>query len=286
LWINHRFGYYDPETGTNNLWLAICYNEDCLRTHERRLALYNMLFDDCYNPKADILRPGKAPSLVPDHIESPGHCYPLDYIAANFPDDPPCEYLRSRGFDPAWLGQTFKISVCSEPNPKFWQLAGRIIIPIYMDGKLRGWQARYVGEPPDKQTPKYFSMPGMKKTQLLYNYDIARKFPFGVLVEGPTDVWRVGPEAVALFGKHISVMQKQLIAETWGNRAVVVLLDGDAVDEARRIYAELEGLVRHRVLVELPDGTDPGSLAHEELEQLILMAALQQGVDLCGLTPV
>jgi hypothetical protein len=60
----------------------------------------------------------------------------------------------------------------------------------------------------------------------------------------------------------------------------VVLLDGDAQADARRIHDALGGLVRDRVLVELPGDKDPGDFAAEDLWNLIYEAARRQGVTL------
>jgi hypothetical protein len=68
-----------------------------------------------------------------------------------------------------------------------------------------------------------------------------------------------------------------------GATAVVVLLDADAPEEARRAFDVLAGRVRQRVLVRLADGTDPGGLDHAELWRRIDEAARGQGVDLLAL---
>ncbi len=62
---------------------------------------------------------------------------------------------------------------------------------------------------------QYYTMPGFKKTQHLYNYDQAKQFPFVSICEGVSDVWRFGSEAVALFGKNASSTQLDLIARHW-----------------------------------------------------------------------
>ena len=62
----------------------------------------------------------------------------------------------------------------------------------------------------------------------------------------------------------------------------MVLLDGDARADARRIRDDLGGLVRDRVLVELPGDKDPGDFAAEDLWRLIGEAARRQGVTLLG----
>jgi hypothetical protein len=83
----------------------------------------------------------------------------------------------------------------------------------------------------------------------------------------------------------MSTVQEQLVGATWGAGAAVVLLDGDAADEARRLYDRLGGRVRHRVLVGLPDGEDPGDLDRDGLWRLIDESARREGVDLLALGP-
>jgi hypothetical protein len=190
------------------------------------------------------------------------------------------EYLRGRGYDPIWLGRNLRVGFCPHAYPEFPMAEGRIIISVYHGGAYAGWQARYVGEPPDKRVPKYYTLPGMKVSQLLYNYDAARQFPFGVVTEGPTDVWSFGPEAVALFGNKVSPAQAGPIASAWGQGTVIILLDGDARGPARAAHDALAGRVRQTVVVELPADRDPGDLPRQELRQLVFAAALRQGADL------
>lgn len=283
LWINHRWGFYDARNDSRNLWLAICYNEDCLNVERRPQLLFNQVFNDVGDGQDVILPGSKSLSQAEWNFRWPGKLTDLEVLARNLPDSSALTYLRSRGFDPVQLSQWLKVQYCMEADPDFLYTAGRIIIPVIMNGKYRGWQARVAGEPRYNE-PKYYSMLGMKKTQLLYNFDAARKCPFVIVCEGPTDVWRVGPASVALFGKTLSATQKTLLAANWGQGAVIVLLDGDAGKEARAIYDSLAGLVSHRVLVQLPDGADPGSLTTEEIAQLIAKAAKEQDVDLEALT--
>lgn len=123
----------------------------------------------------------------------------------------------------------------------------------------------------------------MPRNQLLYNYDLAIQQPFVVLVEGPTDVWRAGPASVAPFGKSLSNFQRHLLTEGWGRGAVTIMLDGDAQEDAQRIYSELSRCVARCVLAKLPEGTDPGGLEHGEIWTIIARAAREQGVDLAAL---
>ena len=81
----------------------------------------------------------------------------------------------------------------------------------------------------------------MQKSRLLYGLPQAVKAKGPVVVaEGMADVWRVGPGGVALFGKSISPVQIKLILRHLRGRPIVVLLDGDAEDEAKKVC----GLIR------------------------------------------
>jgi DNA primase len=117
-------------------------------------------------------------------------------------------------------------------------------------------------------------MPGMKKTQLLYNFDHAKQHPYVVVVEGVTDVWAFGPEAVALFGKTIAQPQADLIAQTW--QKVYVILDADAITDAQAVHAALRGRVPEVIVVQLPKNQDPGSLPTATLRDLVLNAPIEQ----------
>jgi DNA primase len=135
---------------------------------------------------------------------------------------------------------------------------------------LVGWQARVVGQA-EGDTPKYLSCAGMQKSRLLYGYGSAVRSRGPVVVcEGPTDVWRLGRHGVALFGKSLSLFQRELLAHNFPGRPVVVLLDSDAREEAEAVRREISfGLPmkdsdRKVVIAELPEGgKDPADFPRE-----------------------
>jgi hypothetical protein len=156
-----------------------------------------------------------------------------------------------------------------------------------MNGMMVGWQSRFIGERywPTCPIPKYYDMPRMPKRLMLYGYDEAAKHGFAVVCEGVTDVWRIGPPAVALLGKTPSVSQKRLLV-TWRRGALVVLLDGDAADESQHVYHEAcTSFAKGVVQVTLPPDLDPGDLERNVIWDLIHRAAREQGVDLGDLPP-
>ena len=225
LWINHRWGYRDPVTKSRNLHLAHCYNEDCLRSEGRPQQLYADLFADVGDGSVDVIMPVSKPVARPTTFYSPGTTTPLHELPA---DHPACQYLQSRGFDPQMLSRRLGLTYCTVADHYARLAQDRIIIPVTMNGNVQGWQGRFVGEPTSKWVPKYYTMPSLKKSELLYNFDIASQYSYVVITEGVTDVWRVGPTSVALFGKTLSATQQTLITSTWRQGTVYVMLDSDA----------------------------------------------------------
>jgi DNA primase len=152
----------------------------------------------------------------------------------------------------------------------------RIVIPIFRGGLLVGWQARDVtGSSPIK----YLTTPGWKKTEVLYNMDVAKWYSDVVLVEGPTDVWRVGDNAMALMGKTLAhgSIQAEILQTLWGDRGRCLICldsyedDPDTVAASAKLLAELDKLnvfPEGRAIFNLPN-RDPGDWDHDELEALL-----------------
>lgn len=209
-----------------------------------------------------------------------------------------------RGFDLSYLAYTWDIGFCN------WCLqcrpvaTNRIVIPIYRPAQmfapapdtpqqpvLAGWQARVVPglELHGGADAKYLSAAGMRKSELLYGLHLAITSPGPVyLVEGPTDCWRIGPGAVALFGKDLSQAQKLLLVHHFARRPIVVMLDAAAYEEARRIQHTLylaRGVAEgdNRVVVaDLPAHCeDPAACTREEITAAASQALGQPVESLC-----
>lgn len=264
LWINHRWGHHDYRAQLN-LFLAHCYNENCLAEPGRSWQLYKQVFTDFSHETGDVLLQNHRAEAADVKPTWPGRHVPLDQMFSGHPAN---VYLREeRSFDVAKLVKDYHISYCIEALDDYILAQGRIIIPAYMDGEFVGWQARFIGEPAPKPVPKYYTMPHMKRNRMLYNFDEAKKHPYVVLCEGPTDVWRYGPEAVALWGKSISPYQLGLVVANW--KKVYVCLDGEAVSEAKDVYDKLSNKVE-KGLVQLQGREDPGSLPQATLRDIVL----------------
>jgi hypothetical protein len=289
LWINYLWGKFDPVTQSRNLWLCICYNEtQCLKDPINRNRLYNIIFSDEFFSEEDnkILFDynelnNTTPEFILEEAQLPGEVINITKL----PDTHlACSYLLSRNFDPNILGEKLGLSYCYSAFPQYKLAQDRLIIPIYMNNKFVGWQARYLGDKVFKFIPKYWTMPGLRKSQVLYNFDVARSFPFVVVVEGVSDVWRFGPEAVSALGHELSSVQKNLLTKYWNK--IVILFDGDVYDKTQLMVDNwIPSFSTNPVQIcsiKLPENKDPADFSTSEIRQLVFSGAKQAGLFLEG----
>lgn len=286
LWIHHRWG-----TGPGNSvdvpagyeydemwWAAVCYNEQCLQDSNNVHALRKDVFKSLGRERRRHIQidNGNLAEVSLGVAENPGKCIRLDELA---PDHKAVQYVTFRGFDAELLGKEYGVAYCYESPPRIPLAFDRLIVPIYMRGTQVSWQGRHIGEMDWRQTPKYYFAPNTNKRLMLYNYDVAKQYPFVIVCEGVTDCWAVGEPAVALFGKTASFSQQELLSK-WPT--VVLMLDQDAYESAEQVYQQLSQ--RSKVIrVDLPKGADPASVDKEHMWDLIYSRALHAGVDLCTL---
>lgn len=295
LFFSHQWAILN-ERGWPELWPVRCFNEECVageRGRSRRERLFEQVFKNPAEVRRAKLRPGR--KIDPKELREvrpPGRIVYLDELAEREPTHRALEYLRNRLFDPLQLARDYQVAYC--PDSEGFRLARhRIIAPVIFDGKEVGWQARYVGETEWRQDlPKYFTCPGMRKSLLLYNYDVAKYYQTLVLVEGVMDVWGFGPQAVGLFGKTISmIMRERLLSLARLHQvSLAILLDPDQDHAARArgekhhieaLYEQLikTGFERNQVArVYLPSGSDPGSSDADFLRAVVRSQARAQGV--------
>jgi hypothetical protein len=283
LYINHMYGREDA-WGRPMYFLATCFNETaCMRERDNQYVLRQMIEESPGSLGTFHVRRG---TIVTHATEKtmPGPCKlvsELDpYHEAN-------EYLISRKFDPHVLGEFYGVSYCMDSI--YYFAKWRIVVPTYQDGKLVGWQARYLGELPwyDKSKrrelpPKYFTCPGMDRGLTLGNIDMARKYTTGVLMEGWFDVFALGPMGMCYMGDNLTAEQLQVVSGAFKGRSLVLLPDPEEFDKPA-VQRTLRTLRRRLggdnvAAVKLPEGTDPGSLDRPYLRHYIESEASRQGV--------
>lgn len=284
LYINHRWGVIDtrPYAGRNNrnLWLAICYNEKCLQTHERRLEFYEDEIKALPGElgKARILK-GKEVKLEDVKMEWPGHTTRVDLL----PDGHHAKhYLISRNFDPERIGKFYNVQYCADSFR--WLARDRIIIPIYEGKDLKGWQARYIGEINWKKEgapPKYYTAPGTPRRLLIYNLASAAQYRTGVIVEGPTDVWSFGPMSCCTLGATMTAQQQRRFLSRFKEHSAILLYDPEEYerDATKKLVSNFSGqFAKGFASVKLPSGRDPGDLNRSFMRDYVYEKAKEQGV--------
>lgn len=213
--------------------LYVCYNERCDLT-----AYFQKIREHMGEPLEVKLQVEPFIRYTRVGIELPKGCLPITH------EDVPqyvIDYLAARKFSSEELEREFQVKYIPAGTLLWYQQDGsefrlyedRIFIPIIQGRKLVAWQLRDVT---GKSKIKYLTLRDFRKSSSLYNYDNALMYPDIVICEGVTDVWRVGKQAVALFGKELSRGQLELMKVLWAfDGCAVVLVDADAQKESQRI---------------------------------------------------
>jgi hypothetical protein len=293
LYVNHRYGVYDRAAHTGNYHLFYCFNEGCHADHWHRLEFQARVSSAlrCLG-RGISLRPQAKPLPAPK--DRPPVALPegLEPVHELHRSHPAVSYLLGRGFDPAELGTRWGVSYarsCPTCRPAVYE---RLVIPVYQPtadpggpanearpGELWGWQARAI-RPLSPQAPKYLFAAGMPKSRLLYGLPQALRTRGPVCVcEGATDCWRLGGNAVALFGKCMSHGQAGLLLRHFAGRRLVLCLDRDAAAESARARDALKagraqaGDTSPVVVAELPQGRkDVGECGRAEAWEAVRSA--------------
>lgn len=183
------------------------------------------------------------------------------------------KYLAQRGFDPATLEKEWGLMSCGPTS----ELVGlcyrfRILAPILWSGVPVSFQARDVT---NKSDLKYKACP--KDREVIHHKDVLYCHPnieWGkvvFVVEGITDVWKLGRQSVATFGIEYKRSQVRWIAKLkkqTDDRRVVIMFDDDpqAVVQAEKLRSELLFLGLECCVYQI-DG-DPGGMSSIEARTL------------------
>lgn len=158
----------------------------------------------------------------------------------------------------------------------------RIIIPVKLEGRIVTYTGRITGDHISdgewldrsgsrRRAKNRYSYKAQRAKDAaisikscLYNIDSVRKDKPAVVVEGPTDVWKLEGSSVATFGTKWTKTQLSLLKEK-GPSEVFILYDSepDAQLQARR-FREALGCFIPTEVVQLGDRGDPGELTLEE----------------------
>lgn len=240
--------------------------------------------------QVEILKP------LPTNILSPGDLVPLSELSD---EHVAIQYLKNRKFNPSVLDSRYGVRFCRDGITigNIFNTTNTIVFPVWMGGAVIGWQARLLFNPdeiPEDQyevynftkdsdgeynvPPKYMTSPGFDKGRVLYNYDLAKTEPIVVICEGTFDAIRVGPCAVATFGKGVSEYQERLIKSYW--KFAILLLDpGDTDMETLKLQQSLS-LSIPCISVKLQGYKDAGETPTNEIWRQIRTQLDRENIDL------
>lgn len=178
-------------------------------------------------------------------------------------------FLTKRGFDPEELETVYQLKAMGPIT--LTGFAHRLFIPIFWQGKMVSWLARSVSE---KTDAKYRPCPKEKETifhkHILYGLEEVEGDSV-VVVEGTSDVWRLGKGSVATFGTMTSSAQRSILLQRF--KRIFILFDMDE-NEAGQIAGEklAFSLSAGRAEVKqifLEGFGDPGSMKKEDAKKLM-----------------
>jgi hypothetical protein len=203
-----------------------------------------------------LLRLNEKEKLNKDKIELPG--FPLSKTEK--------DYLLSRHFNPKELINRYNIQGGGWVGD--WK--NRIIIPIYLGGKLISWTSRTIikdREPRYKNLENHLSVIDPKK--IFFNLDNCSGKSVALL-EGPFDVLRFGDNGICGFG--ITLTRTQLLYLSERFTKIYILFDNQRIAQkkAREYGMVLQGHGLDVFLVDISDYRvkDIGEMSPYKVKQL------------------
>lgn len=192
-------------------------------------------------------------------------------------------YLSSRGISPE-KAKEYRIGVGVSGR-----FSNYVVFPVYEDGLLMYFQGRATWDPPtslgNEARKAWVKATNYRKTlnptssedhataqDALFNYDKAKHHSTVVICEGPVDAIKVGPNAVALFGKSPSLQKIAKLKEMSALEYIVYLDRGEEERaQAEKLASELSAVANVRIATP-PEGHDPGSLSTEANAAVLRLA--------------
>lgn len=170
------------------------------------------------------------------------------------------QYLRNRGFDPAEIEKLWQVRGLSVAGRLSW----RLFIPIHYKAKMVSWTTRslndqgqrYLSAAPDQEILPHKDIP--------YGWDYVRHTV--IIVEGPLDVWAIGPGAAATFGTNYTPAQVHHFCDV-PRRVVCFDSSFTAQRQAKKLCDQLGVFPGETINITL-DAKDPAEAKPREIKHL------------------
>lgn len=179
-------------------------------------------------------------------------------------------YLFDRRFTPWELIKKYRIKSTYhdsylEIGDNRWDFSNRIIIPIYMERRL----VAYTGRSYNDHDVRYMNSPTeaciVPPASCIYNIDTVKDK--AIIVEGVTDVWRLGSECIAMMGIKTTKNQINYLGSK-NLKEAYVLFDEGAEEQSRKLAVVLSSVINKVKVITLESSGDPGDLSDEDAMRL------------------
>ena len=173
-------------------------------------------------------------------------------------------YLESRDFNSNEILRKWRV----QSAPLYGNYGYRLIIPVYLNRKMVCYTARDIT---DHSKLRYKNCDNKEAIlpikECIYGIDHARDKI--VIVEGPTDVWRLGYGAVATFGTAYTTSQIKLLKNFKTRYIMFDPSDKNAMKQADKMASELSAFSGRTEIIKFKGYEDPGDLPQKEADSLM-----------------
>lgn len=179
------------------------------------------------------------------------------------------DWVQRRGFS-AEVARYYKLGYdpAHQRTTKETYTGPAVIFPHFWEGKLVGWQERWLDEDRPSFIPKYTNTRDFPKNETLFNYDEAKLAitPIVVVESVPTSLFlqSLGIPSVATFGSSVTPTQMRLLRVF--QQGVILSPDNDGAGHKfiKNLSEYLIDFINVAVTVSVPgDGSDLGDLVEE-----------------------
>ena len=174
--------------------------------------------------------------------------------------EPHIRYLRKRGYRYKVIEQLWKLEGIGLHSSLPW----RIFIPIYYKGKIVSWTTRSIKDKGQRYISASEKQESIPHKNILYGEDYVRHSI--IVCEGPLDVWKIGPGAVATFGTSYTALQIKRISK-YPVRTVIFDNEKTAQKKAK-VLCDILSLFPGETTNLIMEDNDPGSATEAEIEKI------------------
>lgn len=176
------------------------------------------------------------------------------------------KYLRTRGYQVGKLVRNWGLKSTGPLGP----YKHRIVVPIMFAGRVVSFTCRAVNPVAElKYKACRLEDEVLYHKSVLYGIDML-PYRTGVIVEGPPDVWRLGPGAVATFGIEFTPDQAMCAAIHLDKAFIFFDPERQAQIQAEKLGMALSALgVAVELLIAPTEHPDPGDMPQDEADGLM-----------------